>query len=380
MTRQRKPKKRSSYGSGSVWQLPSGKWQGALFLGKVDGKTKRHYVTGETEREVREKLQELAVKYRSGDLVATADKHTVASYLDMWLEQVVMPQHKPRTYESWRDNTRLHIKPHIGTTRLDQVTAQQIQALLNTLAQKYNRVPGMVRTILHAACAQAVAWGLLPKNPASNTKTPRTTRREIAPLSVEEAERLLDVVTGHRLEALYRVAIGLGLRRGEILGLLWSDVNLKTQTLRIRDGKTAKSSTTMPIPNALVEVLKEHWDLQQQERLQPDWQEQGLVFPSSVGTPLQKTTLYRHFKAALKRAKLPPSIRFHDLRHSCATILLAQGVDLRTVQEVLRHTNITMTARYAHVLDQGRRAALEGLGDIVGKRKKTTESDRKEGT
>lgn len=208
------------------------------------------------------------------------------------------------------------------------------------------------------------------------TKNPRTKRRDIEPLSQEEAERFLEAVSGHRLEALFRTTLGMGLRRGEVLSLLWADVDLKKATLRIRDGKTAKSSTTMPIPATIVEALQDHWVLQQQERRVPDWEEHGYVFPSSRGTQLGTTTLFRTYKAALVRANLPTTTRFHDLRHSFATILLAMGEDIRTIMEVMRHTNIKMTSRYAHVLDLGKRAAVSRMDGVVGKKKKPAEEKR----
>jgi integrase len=241
-----------------------------------------------------------------------------------------------------------------------------------------------VRAILRCALEQAKVWGYVARNAAEATEPPRGVAPKIKPLTKDQARRLIEAVKGHRLEALYRIALSLGLRRGEVLGLLWSDIDLDKGTLRITgqvqtlrlDGcqnvrtssaKTAAGARELPLPDLLVQVLRRHWELQQLERstLGVDWKEHGLVFPSKVGTPIWPRNLIRNFKLILQAAGLPETTRFHDLRHSCATILLAQGVSLKTVSDILGHTDIRTTANiYGHTDDDQKRDATERIAGL----------------
>lgn len=230
-----------------------------------------------------------------------------------------------------------------------------------------------VRAVLRKALNQALKWGRVPRNVALLVDPPTATKPQIKPLTPEQGRKLLDAARGHRLEALYRVALSLGLRQGEALGLRWEDVDLDAGTLRVamalqrRKGvkelvmpKTEQSRRTLPLPAVLVAALRAHRTRQLEERLAvgPMWREHGMVFPSTVGTPLEPRNVTRHFKALLERAGLP-NVRFHDLRHSCATLLVAQGVHPRLVMEVLGHSQIHLTMNtYAHVLPEAQREAL----------------------
>ncbi|NJN17253.1 MAG: site-specific integrase [Oscillochloris sp.] len=202
----------------------------------------------------------------------------------------------------------------------------------------------------------------------------------LAPLTLEQAHVLLNAVKGHRLEALYRVALSLGLRRGEVLGVRWVDVDFTQRTLRVatalqrQDGKlvlsepkTRSSARTLPLPEVLVQTLQVHQQAQERQRaeLGDAWNEHGMVFPTEVGTPLEPRNLIRHFKGVLKRAGLPESTRFHDLRHSCATFLIAQGVHPRVVMEILGHSQISVTMNtYGHVVPAAQRQAVEGIAGL----------------
>lgn len=197
--------------------------------------------------------------------------------------------------------------------------------------------------------------------------------------AVAEAEMLLPV-KGHRLEVLYRVALSLGLRKGEVIGLRWDDVDIDACTLSItgavhrQEGKLARSAPkspssmrTLAVPAVLVVLLKQHRERRAQERALPGsrWREHSLVFPSEVGTPIKPRNLSRHFKTVLKRAGLPLERRFHDLRHSCATLLIVQGVHPRVVMEILGHSQIAVTMNtYGHVLPDTHRDATDRVSSL----------------
>ncbi|MDQ3999719.1 MAG: site-specific integrase [Actinomycetota bacterium] len=217
-------------------------------------------------------------------------------------------------------------------------------------------------------------------------KPPRPRREEIRPLDREQVHALFEAVSGHRLEALYIVAVTAGLRLGELLALKWEDVDLEagssaTGTLQVRRVLSeARSGRIFEAPKSgkgrqirltryATEALKRHRKRQLEERMKLAglWQDQGLVFPSQVGTPLSARNLQRHFKALLKRAGLPQTIRFHDLRHTCATLLLRQGVNPKFVQELLGHADISLTLNvYSHVLPDMSDAAAGAMDDALG--------------
>jgi integrase len=205
----------------------------------------------------------------------------------------------------------------------------------------------------------------VPRNVATLVDAPRVERAEIRPMTPEEARQFLDVMKDDRLEALYSVAIALGLRQGEALGLLWPDIDLVRGTLTVQrslqriegklklvEPKTTRSRRTINLPQVAINSLLAHRARQQQERLIAGnaWQETGFVFTTSIGTPLDASTVTHRFQATLQTAGFPRT-RFHDLRHTCATLLLVQGVHPRLVMEILGHSQISLTMNlYSHVI------------------------------
>jgi integrase len=212
-------------------------------------------------------------------------------------------------------------------------------------------------------------------------KSPRPRRPEIKPLNREQVRTLFNAVGGHRLKALYIVAVTAGLRQGELLGLQWDDVDLERGMLQVRRTLSeARSGRIFEAPKSgrgrqirltqkATTALRAHRKRQLEERIGKAglWQEQGLVFPSEVGTPLSARNLQRHLKGALKRVGLPGTTRFHDLRHTCATLLLKQGVHVKYVQELLGHADISLTLNvYSHVLPDMGDAAAGAMDDALG--------------
>ena len=236
------------------------------------------------------------------------------------------------------------------------------------------------RAVLRAALNQALRWGLVSRNLASLTDPPRYRAREIAPLTPEQAKRFLAAVAGHRLEALFTVAVGVGLRLGEALGLPWDAVNLDAGKLSVRqtlerggehprlgEPKSTRSRRTIWLPRIVIAARRKHRARQLQERLiaAERWNDSGLVFTTEAGVPLDGCNINRTFKVLLRQAGLP-AVRYHDLRHTAATLLLAQGVDLRTIMETLGHSQISLTANlYAHVVPALKDQAAAKMDQIL---------------
>ncbi|HSH81366.1 MAG TPA: site-specific integrase, partial [Herpetosiphonaceae bacterium] len=349
--------------------------------GKVTRRRKTVY--GKTRKEVAEKLKVLLRDQQQGMLIATG-KQTVSDYLGRWLEQKKAAV-RARTWQSYESVIRMHIVPAIGRVQLAKLTARHIEQLLERedvakLAPRHRRY---IVLLLRMALGKAQSDGLVPRNVAQSVATPRIERHESRVLSPDEARRLLDAATGDRLEALYSVALALGLRQGEALGLRWQDVDLQRGTLQVRsslqriDGKlqlvppkTDLSRRTIAMPPATVHALREHKLRQLEERMAaPVWEDHDLVFPTNKGTPLEKSGITKRFAKLLDKAALPP-MRFHDLRHSCASLLIAQGVPLKTIQGLLGHSSITMTGDvYGHLLPSALQEAASAMDAVLTGRK-----------
>ncbi len=265
---------------------------------------------------------------------------------------------------------------------LADVTPSRIQTLMNAkLAEGLNpRTVTYIRDVLSHALNQAVRWNMLPRNVAPLVKAPKAVKREMTVFTPEQARAFLDAVRGDRLEALYTVALALGLRQGEALGLTWADVDFDAGTITVKhqlqriagkltltEPKSRASRRTIQAPAVVLDALRQHRRRQLEERLAlgGDWQDSGLVFTTAKGTPLDDSNLRRLFLAALRTAGLP-RLRFHDLRHSAASLLLAQGVPARMIMELLGHSQITLTlGTYSHILPQLSRETAEKMNAIL---------------
>jgi integrase len=354
-------------GEGSIYKRKDGRWVGQYLVYTAAG-PKYRYIYGKTRQAVAEKLAK-TIADRDGGLIFDAGKMKLGEYLDRWLSDSVKGTVRASTYERHEAIIRLHIKPSLGRVGLKKLTPAHVRGLIG---EKLNAglAPATVRKIhstLHKALSQAVSDGMVPRN-AADVKAPRPTPEEMRPLSKAEARAFLEAAreTGDRFEALYVLAIATGLRRGELLGLRWDDVDLKRGTLRVgralvREGgrhalgetKTRRGRRQINLTPRTVNALKTHRKNQLEEKIRRTglYQDHGLVFASGVGTPLNPENLVkRSFKPLLKKAGLP-EIRFHDLRHTCATLLLGRGVHQKFVQELLGHATIAMTLdTYSHYL------------------------------
>lgn len=341
-------------------------------------------------RRVFRSVEVLQVQRQQGVNLALG-RQTMAQFLDRWLSDVVASRARVTTHRTYANVIRLRIAPFIGQIQLTRLTAQHVQNMLRALDLSGLSPVTVQRTrdVLRNALNQAVKWDLVPRNVAMLVDPPKVEPRQIRVLSSSEAQRFLAAVQGDRLEALYRVALALGLRQGEALGLRWQDIDLDAGTLRVvmsavRPGgggkvimarpKTAKSQRTLPLAPSLITALRQHRVGQAEERLLAGsrWQDHGLVFPSKVGTPLHATNVVHAFHALLEEAGLP-RLRFHDLRHSCAPLLAAQGVPARVAMEILGHSNIQTTLNlYTHVLDESKRHAVTLLDALLDQSEKAS--------
>jgi len=370
--------RRRAQGEGGVYRRASDeRWVGSLDLGNVDGKRRRKTVYGRTQREVLQALAELRrANERGQDFTQVA--LTVGQWLDEWLEIKQVDGARPSTLRSYRWLADSHVRPSLGRHRLDKLTPGHVRALLSEkLASDLS--PATVAHILRLlrnALGEAERLDLVTRNVAKAVRTPKVAAYEAAALDVEGARRLIGAMRGLRLEGLFMVALVLGLRRGEVLGLEWSDIDFPAGTVRIRqslqrfDGalhlvstKTRSSAATLAAPPGLMQILREHKRRQQQERLAlgEAWPNTDLVFTSTTGTPLEPRNATRAW-SSIRLAANVPNLRLHDLRHSCATVLTALGVHPRVVMEMLRHSQISTTMNtYAHVAPALQRDAADAL-------------------
>lgn len=268
--------------------------------------------------------------------------------------------------------------------RLAKLTPQRVHSLVNQKVRERRLSPRTIQymhSVLRAALNQAVRWRMVHYNAAAMVSAPRGTRRDVLALSPEEARRLLDAARGDRLEALYSVALALGLRQGEALGLKWGDIDLDSGVLRVRrasqriphqgtqlvETKTARSRRTLVMPPTVINALGAHRARQAMERLAAGerWVDLDLVFQSERGTPADGPNITHRFHKLLERAELP-AMRFHDLRHACASLLLVQGVHPRVVMETLGHSQISLTMNtYSHVLPALQREAADKMEAVL---------------
>src|SRR6266566_5962296 len=331
----------------------------------IEGR-KRRFVYGKTRKEVQEKLQAALKELQQGIVLEGNAKQTLGQFLTDWVENSQKQNVRPRTYERYEEIVRLHIVPVLGRHRLQKLSAQHVQAFYT---KKLNEglsasTVGIFHNVLHKALDTAVRWGLVPRNVCALISPPHAEGFEIQPLTMEQAHLLLTAARGHRLEALFVLALATGMRRGELLALKWQDINFAAGTLQVRrilthmpaklngkggyveaEPKTEKSRRNIAIASFALEQLKQHRMRQLEEELKAGlaWKDNDLVFSSTVGGHLHTSRiLFAQFKQLLKEAGLP-DIRFHDLRHSSATMLLSLGVHPKVVQEILGHSQISMT-------------------------------------
>lgn len=369
---------------GSITQLGDGRWQARVTL---DG-GKRKALYGATRAEAAAKLNGVLRDRDRGLPVGLDERQTVGHYLASWLAAKKGTLPSPRTWDRYEDYVRLHLIPLIGKVALTKLTPQQVQHLQ---AQKLDSglsatTVHHIRAVLHTALQDALRLGLVPRNVSELVDAPKVHRQEMKVWNAEQARTFLSLATGDRLAALYVLALSTGMRQGELFGLRWKDVDFAGASLsvitavqrsrsagtRLAEPKTATARRTIALTTTgsfnAVEALRGHRARQAEERLAlgAAWKDMDLVFTDTVGGPLRGNNLERRSFDPLMRKAGVPRIRFHDLRHTAATLMIAAGVPVKVVSEMLGHADVGTTLRiYAHVLPNMQRDAAQVLGLLL---------------
>jgi integrase len=372
------PSKRGN-SEGSLTKRSDGRWEARISLS--DGTRKSFYA--KTRQEAARCLAK-ATRDRDQGLPITGERQTVAQFLSSWLE-TIKPTVGVGTWKRYEEIVRLHLIPSLGSHSLAKLSPQSVQALYAAKlgAGLSTTTVHHIHAALHLALESAVSLDLVARNVSERVTVPKMHRHEMEVLSPEQSRTLLSAISGDELEALYMLALTTGMRQGELLALKWRDIDLDAGWLRIHatvrklhgafiyaPPKTKRSRRGVALTAMAVESLKLHRVRQAKAKalVGPAWQQNDLVFADAVGGPLEGRYVLRHyFRPLLQRAGLP-LIRFHDLRHTTATLLLAQGVHPKVVSEMLGHTTIGITLdTYSHVLPQMQREAASTLDRLLSR-------------
>jgi len=378
MATKRKKTGKRARGEGSVTLRKDGRWQTSMTL---EGR-KRKYFYGENQAEALEKLHVAQEQQRQGKL-ARGRQQTVAQFFEDWLENVHRHKIRYNTYRIYRTHLKLRVLPTLGHIKLQNLTVYQIETLYGKLQQQGYKAETIrsLHRMLSKALGDAVRWKRLSHNICNDVQQPSEEEFEMQLLTQEQAKALIESVRGTPLEAIIPLALGTALRGGEILGLLWSDIDFEEKSLTVKrtayrvvkqgmitsEPKTAKSKSKILLPQFVTDALLLHRERQELVRLKmgEKWEEHGLVFTNSLGKFMSRQHyLGNKFKQVLKKASLP-DMRFHDLRHSSATILLEMGVHPKLVQNLLRHAKLATTMdRYSHVRPKLQRKVMDDLDTL----------------
>lgn len=382
--------KRRGNGEGTIGRRKDGRWEARLIVG-IDyesGKPKRAVLYGRTRAEVQHKMQAIQAELRLGSFVDPSNM-TVKDWLERWSEYYAKPSVRISTWESYDSMIRRHLVPALGSLPLQGLRPEHLQRLYNEKLRQERLQGGRtlspktvayMHTVLKIALKQAVREQLVIRNVADAVVPPRAARHEITPLSPQEMQQFLHAAQGHRFFLPFLLECVTGLRRGELLGLRWQDVDfdggaitIRQSLVRTRQGlvvsepKTPKSRRTIPLPGSVLQRLAWLKQTQAENRrlLGAAYEDGEWVFCNAMGHPVEPHNLTRQFEVLLKRAGLPV-VRFHDLRHSHATMLLMLNEHPKVVQERLGHSTVSMTLdTYSHILPGLQEAATKKVGDLL---------------
>lgn len=358
------------------------RWHGYVTVGrKSDGTGDRRHVAAKTQADCLAKMRALAVARDTGQVIAAGKGTTLSEWLDHWRSNIAAERVRPRTLESYESLIRLYLAPKLGAIRIDKLRPEDLEKAYKALREGGLSPATVLRAhrVLSRALKVAHQRDLVHRNVAVLVEPPAVKRPETKlPFTADEAKAVLAAAKGIRNGARWTVALAVGLRQSEALGLQWRDLNLATGTLSVQRGlhrvrgqglvyeapKADRSRRTLHLPQPLVEALKEHRTAQQKERLAagPEWEDHDLVFAQVTGRPIDKKADWTAWKALLKQAGVR-YIRLHDARHTAATLLLTAGVHPRVVMELLGHSQMrTTTDTYSHVMPALAKEAADKLG------------------
>ncbi len=357
-------------------------WYGRYsFIDPVTGERAFRRVSAPTKKLAEEKLRAAIVAAESGKAL-TNEKMMLREFVEQWLaakEHTV----RPATFRRYSDVMRKHVLPMLGSVRLAKLGASHLQRLYTERLES-GLSPTTVNHIhvtLHGALKQAVRWGIIDRNPTELIDPPRRAQPETQTWSLEDARAILAAGDKTNLAALWRLALSTGMRRGEILGLKWEDIDFQSGTLSVRrtlsrgkggtweegQPKTAAGRRSIALPTDCIDALKRQRVQQAEERLRlgPLWEDHGFVFTGHTGRPLHVNSLDHQFRKLIETAGVP-KIRFHDLRHTSATLMLLIGEHPKIVQERLGHSDISMTLnRYSHVTPGMQKRTADNLSSAL---------------
>lgn len=378
--------KRRCNGEGNIRKRKDGRWEGRYTAGTnpKTGKPMQKNVLGKTQAEVKQKLAKAIAENQKLDF-SKRGQYTVGQWLDLWYENYAVLKVRASSHQTYRGYIQNHIKPYIGDIPLEKLTSLELQKLYRTLLTK-GRVdrpeskgqpkglsPKTVRNInqmISSAMDIAVNQKIIATNPTATCALPKQERKEMKTISSDDLKAFLDEARRSGVYEMYYIVLATGLSRGELLGLKWDDVDFQNATIRIKrkvariEGKlveaplkTKNSYRTISISEDAVEVLQ-----RQKTKTNDDY-----IFPSPTGGPLAPDCVRRMLHRVLERANIP-AVRFHDLRHTFATLALQNGVDIKTVSSMLGHFSAGFTLdTYAHVTTSAQREAAKTMGSVLGK-------------
>ena len=377
--------KKRANGEGNIRKRSDGRWEGRYTAGHdpVTGKRITKNVLGKTQAEVREKLRRTIEETRGLD-VARAGEYTTGQWLEVWFNDYAMLKVRPSSHQTYRGYLDHHIKPYIGNIPLTKLSSLDLQRLYKKLLSdgRVDRIESKkqpkglsaktvrnIHQIISSALKLAVEQKLIARNPAEGCALPKVERKEMQTLPVEQLTSFLREAKESGVYEMYYIDLATGLRRGELLGLKWSDIDLEKGDLRVQrqigriNGKiiemplkTKNAYRTLPLSTEAIDVLMQ----QRRKTGNSEW-----VFPSPTGGPMSPDSVLHMLHRVLKRAGLP-KVRFHDLRHTFATLALQNGVDVKTVSGMLGHFSAGFTLdTYAHVTTSAKREAAKTMGNIL---------------
>ncbi|MFE9553209.1 tyrosine-type recombinase/integrase [Streptomyces sp. NPDC006703] len=375
--------KRNPNGAGSIWQRKDGRYEARVYVPQPDGTRKRKTVYGRTWDECDAKRQELVLRDRQGVPTPTRSAK-LSEWLPYWLEEFVRDDRKKTTYAKYETHVRRYLIPQLGSKRLETLGAADVRRMLTAVTTQASAATAkeshrVLRSALTAACREE----LISRNVVKLVPAPRVQSRELKPWDLKETTTFLEAAREDPLYAAFVVAVALGLRRGEVLGLRWSDVDLERRTLTVRNqiqrvqrelyADSTKNRRTRAIPVPLMCVAPLRWQRLRQAAQRREagdgWHDSDYVFTTRTGRTIEPRNLSRSFERITDDAGLR-RIRLHDARHGCATLLFAAGVPARVVMEILGHSQIAVTMNvYTHVSDDSRREAMGHMDRLLRRRR-----------
>jgi integrase len=366
-------RKKRSHGEGTLYQLRTGKWRGL-----VTANGKRLSKTSEDKREVKAWLRKTISQVEAG-LTYNSARVSAPDYLTQWLSGIKHTV-RPTTYDHYELLITKHLIPQLGRILIKDLNADRIQFIYDELIKSGVGIPTVLKVhqVLHTALERAVKTGILYQNPAHYVSRPKETHREMKFWTESEANRFLLAARDNRLYCLFLLALTSGARQSELLGLQWQDLEWSRGILHIqrqlsRDGemfsplKTKNSKRSIELGPGSVVGLQEHYKNQVLERkiAGSSWQEHDLLFTTKNGAAMHQKNLLVNYYFPLIRAANVPAIRFHDMRHTAATIMLSHGIPPVIVAGMLGHSIPVLLNTYAHFIPTMQDQAAQLMDDIL---------------